>query len=68
MRTIAEIKETLPNITVHTKPNEYRVGNVCGRKNKFATVTFYPNGIMVSFEASWEAVARAYNENHWITY
>ena len=67
MRTIQEIKDTLPNITVKINKNSFMVGTVRGRKNKFATVTIGSGNLERSFEFSWEAVQRAYNNNHWVT-
>jgi hypothetical protein len=63
MITITEMKERLPNITVKVEKNAFMVGQVSGRKNQFATVTTGRG----SFEFSWDAVTRAYNNNHWVT-
>ncbi len=67
MRTIAEVRATLPNITVKTDRG-FVVGRVEGRKNRFATVIIGSGDAERTFQATWEVVKEAYNNNFWIIY
>jgi len=59
--TINECKEKLPDVNVKITPygKTFLKGMVRGRKNDFASIMFSNNGCLVTFEASWAAVARA---------
>lgn len=60
--TIAEIKESLPDVKVLYK-NKVYIGRVYGRTNKFPTTVITVDGHDIQFEVAWITIQRCLEKN-----
>lgn len=61
--SIQEVKDRLPPVRVRLQTGDVVIGQLSGRKEKFARIFVGHSGVSFSYEFSWHTVAKAVSNN-----